>query len=112
VVSIMYKLMKSPIHGERFTLISQNIVFQDLLFSIADALQIKRPKYHAAPFIMNTLSKLDWIASNIFGQKRQLSKATARSSYSTDLYSNEKIKNALNITFIDVPDYIKEITKL
>ncbi|HEU4791321.1 MAG TPA: NAD-dependent epimerase/dehydratase family protein [Flavobacterium sp.] len=112
VVTIMHQLMKSPIHGERYTLISQNIVFQDFLYSIADALKVKRPKYHASPFIMNTLSKLDWLASNIFGQKRQLSKASARSSYTTDLYSNEKIKNALNITFIDVHSYIKEITNL
>src|SRR6478609_6753538 len=42
VVSIMYQLMKSPIKGERFTLISQNIVFQDLLNSIADGLKAKR----------------------------------------------------------------------
>lgn len=112
VVSILHQLMESPIHGERFTLISQNIIFRDLLFSIADALKVKRPKYHATPFMINTLSKLDWISSMLFGQKRQLSKASARSSYSTDLYSNKKIKNALNIKFIDVPNYIKYITDL
>jgi dihydroflavonol-4-reductase len=112
VVSIMYQLMNSSIHGERYTLISENIVFKEFLFFIADALKVKRPKYHATPFMMNTFSKLNWITSNIFGQKRQLSKATARASYSTDLYSNEKIKNALNITFIDVSDYIKEIINL
>ncbi|WP_348823818.1 NAD-dependent epimerase/dehydratase family protein [Flavobacterium aestuarii] len=112
VVKILYQLMESTIHGERYTLIGQNIIFRDLLFSIADALKVKRPKYHATPFIMNTLSKLDWIASAFFGQKRQLSKSSAKSSYSTDLYANEKIKNALNITFTDVSDYIKEISVL
>jgi len=111
-VNIIHQLMKSSIHGERYTLISQNIVFQDLLNSIADALKVKRPRYHATPFLMTVLSKLDWVASNIFGQKRQLSKASARSSYTTDLYSNEKIKNALNYTFMDVHNYIKEITNL
>lgn len=112
VINILYQLMESGIHGERYTLISQNIVFQDFLFSIADALKVKRPKYHASAFMINTLSKLDWIASNLLGQKRQLSKASAKSSYSSDLYSNEKIKNALNITFTDVFDYTKEITIL
>lgn len=112
VVSIMYQLMNSDIKGERYILIGQNIVFQDLLFSIAKALKVKPPKYHATPFMMNTLSKLDWIASVVFGQKRQLSKASAKSSYSADLYSNEKIKNALNITFTDVSDYIKRIVIL
>jgi dihydroflavonol-4-reductase len=112
LTTIMYELMKSRIHGERFTLVSQNIIFRDLLFSIADALKVKRPKYHGTPFIMNSLSKLDWIASTFFGLRRKLSKASARSSYSNDLFSNEKTKNALNITFIDVHAYIDKITKL
>lgn len=112
IVNVMYQLMKSEIHGERFTLISQNITFQNLLFTIADSLKVKRPKYHATPFMMNALSKLDWIASNVFSQKRQLSKASARSSYSTDLFSNEKIKKALNIEFTGVHDYINKITEL
>jgi len=59
---------------------------------------------------MNTLSKLDWIVSTLFFQKRKLSKASAKSSFSNDLFSNQKIKNALNLTFTDVSDYIKEIT--
>ncbi len=109
VVNILYQLMESSIHGERYTLIGQNINFRDFLFSIADALKVKRPKYHATPFMMNTLSTLSWIASAVFGQKRQLSKASAKSSYSSDLYANEKIKNALNITFTDVSDYINKI---
>ncbi|WP_100433752.1 NAD-dependent epimerase/dehydratase family protein [Flavobacterium sp. 1] len=112
VVNILYQLMESSIHGERYTLIGQNINFQDFLFSVADALKVKRPKYHATPYMMNSLSKLSWIASTVFGQKRQLSKASAKSSYSSDLYSNEKIKNALNITFTDVSDYIKKIVVL
>jgi dihydroflavonol-4-reductase len=112
VAVILYQLMESSIYGERYILIDRNITFQELLFTIADALRVKRPKYHATPFMMNTLSKLDWIVSTFFGQKRQLSKATAKSSYSSDLYSNEKIKNALNITFTDVFDYIKKIAVL
>ncbi|MGQ7946202.1 NAD-dependent epimerase/dehydratase family protein [Flavobacterium sp. WC2509] len=109
VTTIMYQLMKSDIHGERYTLIAQNITFENILFSIADALKVKRPKFHATPLILNSLSQLDWVISTVFRTKRQLSKATVKSSYSTDLYSNTKIKNALNITFTDVFDYIKEI---
>jgi dihydroflavonol-4-reductase len=112
VVTTLYQLMNSDTHGERYILIAQNIIFQDLQFTIADALKVKRPKFHATPFMMNTLSKLNWITSTIFRQKRQISKASAKSSYSNDLYSNEKIKNALNMTFTDVSDYIKEITTL
>ncbi|WP_348799974.1 NAD-dependent epimerase/dehydratase family protein [Flavobacterium adhaerens] len=112
VVTLIYQLMNSNIHGERFTLISQNIVFKDLLFCIADALKVKRPKYHASPLLMLTFSKLDWLASTVLGKKRFMSKASAKSSYSTNLYSNEKTKNALNFTFTDVFDYINKITAL
>jgi dihydroflavonol-4-reductase len=112
VATIMYQLMKSDIQGKRFTLIGQNIIFKDLQFAIADALKVKRPKYHATSFMVNNLCKLDWVIATFFRQKRQLSKATAKSSYSKDLYSNEKIKNVLNITFTDVFDYINEITTL
>jgi nucleoside-diphosphate-sugar epimerase len=112
VVTMTYLLMNSAIQGERFTLISQNIIFQDLLYTIADALKVQRPKYHTNPRIMNFLWKLDWLASVFFGQKRRLSKATAKSSYSNDLYSNDKIKNALNLSFTDVHHYSKEIIEL
>jgi dihydroflavonol-4-reductase len=112
VVCIMHTLMNNKFCGDRFTLISQNIPFHHFLFCIADSLNVRRPRFHAGPFLMNTLSKLDWIVSNIFDQKRQLSKASARSSYSKDLYSNEKIKNALNFEFKDVSNYIEEITRL
>jgi dihydroflavonol-4-reductase len=111
LVNIMHQLMKSTISGERYTLIGQNIPFDTILFSIADALQVKRPKYHGTPFMMNTLSLIDWLVSNLFRQERRLSKATARSSYSKDLYSNQKIKNALNYSFKDVFSYITEIPK-
>ena len=112
VVSIMQQLMETNNYGERYILTGQNIIFRDLQFSIADALKVKRPKYHATPFMAEVFSKIDWLFSTLFFQKRRLSKSSAKSSYSTDLYSNEKIKNALNITFTDVSDYIKEITNL
>jgi len=112
VVSIAYQLMNSTIQGERFTIIGQNIIFQDLLNTIAEALNVQKPRYHATPRLMNILWKLDWLVSNIFGSKRKLSKSTAKSSYSNDLYANYKIKNALNFTFQDVHQYSKEITKL
>lgn len=112
VVNVMYLLMESTIEGERFTLVGENIIFRDLQFYIADAVKAKRPTYFATPFLMNTLSKLDWFVATFFGQKRKLSKSNAISSYSTDWYTNDKIKNALNVTFTDVSNYIREITTL
>ncbi|WP_343615479.1 NAD-dependent epimerase/dehydratase family protein [Flavobacterium sp.] len=112
VVKTMYRLMKSDIKNERFTLIAENIVFKDILDTIAEALQVKKPHIHAKPFFMNFLWIADLIFSTLFFQRRSITKATAKASYSTNLYSNEKIKTVQGTVFQDVHQYIKDVAKL
>jgi nucleoside-diphosphate-sugar epimerase len=112
VVRITTQLMKSEIHNERFTLITENIIFQNLLNTIADSLSVKRPNIHASPLFMEICWRIDWILSNVFQQERKLTKATAKASYSKNKYSNEKIKSTLNTQFLDIHRYIKAITNL
>ncbi|WP_264531493.1 NAD-dependent epimerase/dehydratase family protein [Flavobacterium sp. N502540] len=112
VVKIASTLMKSDIKNERFTLIADNIVFKNILNTIADALKVKRPTIHATPLFMNFLWIADGIFSTLFFQKRRLTKATAKASYSSNLYSNEKIKTALGTVFQDVHAYIKDVSRL
>jgi dihydroflavonol-4-reductase len=112
VVRIAVQLMRSEIHNERFTLIAENIVFRDLLNSIADSLLVKRPTIHAKPLFMKILWKTDWIVSKIFGQKRQLTSTAAKASYAKNTYSNEKITTVLKTEFLDIHQYIKEISTL
>ncbi|RZJ51863.1 MAG: NAD-dependent epimerase/dehydratase family protein [Flavobacterium sp.] len=112
VVRIVFELMKSDIKNERFTLIAENIVFRDIFNTIADALKVKRPSIHAAPFLVNLGWIADGIFSTLFFQKRRITKATAKASYSKSLYSNEKIKTALGTVFQDVHQYINDVAKL
>jgi nucleoside-diphosphate-sugar epimerase len=112
VVKIAVELMKSEVINERFTLVAQNIVFRDLFNSIADALNVKRPTIYASPFLIEIFWRIDWLLSTIFRWKRKLNRATSKSSYSKNLYSNEKIKNTLRTQFLDINQYIKEISKL
>lgn len=112
VVKISHQLMNSEIKNERFTLIADNIVFKDILDTIAEALKVKKPSIHAKPLFMNFLWMADGIFSTLFFQKRRLTKATAKASYSKNLYSNEKIKTALGTVFTDVHQYIRDISKL
>lgn len=112
VVRIVHQLMQSEIKNERFTLIAENSVFRDILNAMADALGVQRPKIHAKPFFMEILWRLDWFVSNVFQQKRKLSQASARASYSVNNYSNQKIKDWLKTDFIDIHHYIKDISKL
>ena len=112
VVRMAHELMESEIKNERFTLIAENSIFRDILNAMADALDVKRPEIHAKPFFMEILWRLDWFVSNVFQQKRKLSQATARASYSENTYSNHKIKDQLKTDFIDIHHYIKDISKL
>ena len=112
VVQITIQLMKNEYSNERFTLIAENLIFRDLLNAIADSLNVKRPYIHANPLLMNLSYKIDWFISNVFGQKRKLDRATAKASYAKNWYSNEKISSTLDTGFLDIHDYIKDISKL
>ncbi|SNR70599.1 NAD-dependent epimerase/dehydratase family protein [Flavobacterium sp. ov086] len=112
VIKIAHQLMKSDIKNERFTLIADNIVFRDILNTTAEALNVKKPTIHAKPIFMNFLWIADGVFSTLFFQKRRITKATAKASYSKNLYANQKIKTALGTVFSDVHQYIKEVSKL
>ncbi len=112
LVNITVKLMKNDHSNERFTLIAENLIFRDLINSIADCLNVKKPYIHASPLLINLFSKMDWFVSNVFGRKRKLDRASARASYSKNWYSNEKISSTLGAEFLDIHHYIKDISKL
>lgn len=107
VVKTMVKLMKSEVKNERFILIAQNISFQDLFNSIANALNVKIPSIYLSPLLVEIYWRIDWFLSTLFGVKRTLDRATAIASYSKNLFSNAKIKNALDMEFLDIHQYIK-----
>ncbi len=112
VIRIMYQLMKSDISNERFTLVAQNLVYRDVLNTIADSLEVKKPTLHAKPLLAGIYWRIDWILATIFRQKRKLSRATALASYAKNVYSNEKIKTVLKTEFLDIHRYIKAILSL
>ena len=111
IVKIMCLLMKSEISGERYILVAENIIFQDLINTIAESLEVKKPTVYAKKWMTEIAWRLDWFRSHLLFSKRKLSKAVARSLHTTDVYSNEKIKQKLGIEFTSVKTYIKEIAK-
>ncbi|MEY3498919.1 MAG: hypothetical protein RL308_588 [Bacteroidota bacterium] len=116
VVQLLILAMKTnlnnQINGERFVIIEGNYSYEVILNTIAQALKVKKPRFYASPWLTKIAWRLDWIATTIFNQKRKLSKETARSSHSTDLYSNEKAKTIFQFEFRNVKEYIYEIVAL
>lgn len=112
VVKIMFQLMKSDIVGERFTVVSENLTFKEVIFSIADTLNVTKPKMEAKPWMTAIGWRIDWLISLLFRTQRKLSKYSANSLYSSDLISNVKIKNALKFEFQSIDSTVKEIVLL
>ena len=108
VVGIMRQLMESNINNERYILIAENIVFQDLFNTIADTVKAKRPSIEAKPYMMEITWRLYWFLSLFSRKTNNLSKDTVRSFLSKTKFSNEKIKTTINVSFTDVHQYIKE----
>lgn len=108
VVRIMYQLMQSSICNERYILIAENIGFKALFNTIADSLKVKRPSIEAKSFILEITWRLQWILSLFSKKTNNLSKDAIRSFISKTEYSNNKIKNTLNTSFLDVHQYIAE----
>lgn len=111
LVSIMVQLMESKISGEKFIVVAENYSYKNLLFEIADAYQVRKPKFYASKTMTAIGYKLDWIISTVFQTKRKLSKDIAKSLHSKDFYDNSKIKKALNFEFESLSKTIEKFAK-
>lgn len=110
VINASVQLMNSDIKNERFTLIENNYSFQEILNCIADSLQVKRPKWHATPFLMKVFWRIDWFLATFFFRKRIFSRESARAANSKSEYDNSKIKVTLKTDFKSVKEYSKSIS--
>jgi len=111
VVTIMMQLMKSSISGERYTIVSENIILQDLLNTIADAMQKKKPYIYARPYMTSLYWRMDWLLSKLFFKKQSFTRATSKSSHSLETYDNSKITNQLNYRFQPMKDCLITVSQ-
>ena len=109
VVTIMHQLMHSDCNGERFIVISENYTYKNILSAIAKKIGAKTPTIKAKPWLLNLAWRFDWFSSKLFRTKRKLSKHSILSLQSTELFSNEKIKNQLDYSFRDIDNYLNEL---
>ncbi len=94
VAQCMMQLMQSDISSERFILSEGNRAYRDIFTLMAEALDKKPPKYFASPL----LSALVWRCGKVLewmGKKSIITKETAQSAQSVNLYDNSKILSFL-----------------
>ena len=112
VSKAMILLMDSDIINSRYIISSENIDYLQLFTMISEGIYKKAPTIKVNLF----LSQLAWIAekmrSIMTGKKSLITRETARKAFNKYSYSNEKIKKALNLEFIPMPQSIGETSKL
>ena len=109
VVKTMIQLMESEVAGERFSMVSEHLTYEEIIKSIAAKTKKSLPKLYAKPWLTEIVWRIDWFVSTFFGAKRTISKYAATTLHTIDSYSNDKIKNALNIEFQSIDDVIDRI---
>lgn len=112
VIDVMIRLMNSEIKNEKFTLVSENLSYEDIVFKIADCFKVSRPKIYANKFITNLGWRVDWLMYLFFGKKRILTKNMANTLHSIDIYSNEKVIRKNNFKFVGIDSYLNQISLL
>jgi dihydroflavonol-4-reductase len=109
VAAIMIRLMESSINSGRYIINSENISYQDLFTSIAHAYGLKAPGIKLSPWMLRTGYLASLMAKALTGKSYGITKEIISSAFKTPRYSNQKIKEALNVTFKPVDKTILEI---
>lgn len=107
VSSIMIKLMNSDINSERFIINSENIGYFDFFNTVATALKVKAPYILAKKNLTEFAWRFEYIKSIMLNKQPVITSNSARTSQKTLLYSNNKIKKAINFNFTPINDSIK-----
>lgn len=112
VVNCMITLMNSNVNGERYTIVSENISYQELLNLIAKNLKVKQPIIYASKAFLSFAWRIDWLLTFVLRKKRIITKALAKSSHSKIKYNNTKIKNELRYEFLEMKPYLTKLLSI
>jgi len=99
VVRIMISLMNSDIQNERFVVVSENLSYEEVLNGIAEAMKRTKPKIRITRWMAELVWRFEYLKSKITLSPPLLTKYTARSSTSEQLYSSKKVIEALDYDF-------------
>jgi dihydroflavonol-4-reductase len=109
VAKSMITLMNGSFSAERFTISAQNMHYQEFFRKIAQGFGVVAPKKEAKPWMMALAWRAAKLKSAFTGKPASLTQDAAKSSLNERFYSNEKIKNTINIQFKPLDQSITEV---
>ena len=95
--------------GNRYILSEGNYTFLQILNMICDGLDKARPSSQASPWMLKAASIAEALASPFTSRERRITRPLIDSAFSTQDYSNAKIKEVIQFSFKPVPALIQEI---
>ncbi|HIA36672.1 MAG TPA: NAD-dependent epimerase/dehydratase family protein [Flavobacteriales bacterium] len=106
VATVMIKLMKHEVSGERFILNGDNLPFKEVFGMIADALEKPRPNFLITPFLAEMFWRFEKIRSFLMRGKPLITKEIARESNNKSYYSTDKIRQLLEVEFFPIAESV------
>ncbi len=112
VARSMILLMDSSVQAERFIINSENLSYREVFSLIATSVG-KRPPMHKLSFgIAYTTALANEILSYILPIPEVITREMITSAFSHKTYCNDKIKNAIGISFMPIEQSIRDTAKL
>jgi nucleoside-diphosphate-sugar epimerase len=105
---VMIQLMEADTNGERFILISENILLKDLLNKIADALKVKPPKYKVSKTLSTLAWRYEYLRSLVLNKAPNFTADDMRIARIAFNYSNTKVINTSGYKFRPLAQTITE----
>jgi len=112
VAKAMVLLAESPIHSERFILVSENLRLRDFMNLISDAFGNRRPYLKISSFTAGIAWRILGLAGFFTGTKALITRESAQSSLKSIAYSNKKIKDATGFEFTNIAAAVKETVEV
>ncbi len=112
VSKAMVQLMNSSIKSERFLVIGENLSFEDLFNEIASNLGKSLPSVEVKYWMTSFIWRFEALRSFLFGSDPLVTRESAKSAISKVRYSNNKIKDRIDLTITPIKSSVEHTCKM
>ena len=112
VVSIMQKLMNSPVKNQKYILVAENGSFRSVLDDTAKALDKIPPTKELKPWMVTTGWLLQQFSSPFSGKERLLDSNSRKSLFENTFYNSDKVKQELDYNFEPISKVIARTAEI
>lgn len=111
VAKVTAELSAKRIFNDRFLVISENVSFRTVFTMISEKFGTAPPTIRARKWMTDIAWRIEAFLRFFIGKTPRLTRETARGAMRTTRYSNQKIRERINYTFITVEQSISDTVK-